>query len=244
MAQFLKINSNVIAYEKIDGKEPGVIFCSGFMSDMTGNKAVALENICRELGHAYVRFDYQGRGQSSGKFADGTIGSWLADTLAILDQVTTGPQILIGSSMGGWIGLLAALARSERVKALIGIAAAPDFTEDLIWDKSSDAQKQELIDKGVVYEASDYGDEPYIITKQLIEEGRQHLLLRDTIALQMPVRLLHGMQDNDVPWQRSVLLAEQLSSNDVQLTLIKDGDHRLARDQDLAMLRKTLIDCC
>lgn len=244
MPNFLQTNSNhKIAYEKIEGKNPGVIFCSGFMSDMQGTKALALENFCRELHCSYVRFDYRGCGQSSGEFTEGTISRWLEDTLAILDQVTTGPQIVVGSSMGGWIALLLALARPERIKAYIGIAAAPDFTEDLMWATATAEQQAELLNNGVIYEKSDYSDQGYIITKALIEDGRQHLLLRDSIALQVPVHLLQGMQDKDVPWQRSMLLTEKLQSQDIRLTLIKDGDHRLTREQDLALLRQTLINC-
>lgn len=246
MPNFLQTNPNQkIAYEQIIGNPniSGVIFCSGFMSDMQGTKALALENFCRELNCSYVRFDYRGCGQSSGEFTEGTISRWLEDTLAILDQATTGPQIVVGSSMGGWIALLLALARPERIKAYIGIAAAPDFTEDLMWATATAEQQAELLKNGVLYEKSDYSEQSYVITKALIEDGRQRLLLRNSIPLTIPVHLLQGMQDKDVPWQRSMLLTEKLQSQDIRLTLIKDGDHRLTREQDLALLRQTLINC-
>jgi len=241
MVNMLNIQRDIsIAYEKSPGKSPGVMFCGGFMSDMTGTKAMALEKFCREQGQAFIRFDYQGHGQSSGKFSDGTISQWFADALAVFDQLIEGPQILVGSSMGGWIALLIVLARPERVKAFVGIAAAPDFTEDLMWEKYSDAQQQQLIQEGMLYEPSEYGEQPYAITKQLIEDGRNNLLLRAPITLNVPVRLLQGMKDDDVPWQRSLMLAEKLQSNDVRTILVKDGDHRLSRDVDLKLLMETV----
>lgn len=244
MPQFIKSNSHSIAYEKLIGKNPGVIFCGGFMSDMQATKALALEKYCRELGLSYVRFDYTGRGQSSGKFADGTISRWRDDALAVFDQVTEGPQILIGSSMGGWIGLLIAMTRPDRVKAFIAIAPAPDFTEDLVWEKFSPQHQAELMTKGVIYESSPYSDDPYMITRALIEDGRNNLIMDKPILLNVRVRILQGMQDQDVPWQRTMQLVEKIQSNDLRVTLIKDGEHRLAREQDLALLRQTLQDCC
>lgn len=244
MPNFLKTASGIsIAYEKLTGQSPGVIFCSGFMSDMQSTKAVAIEKFCRDLGHSYIRFDYRGRGQSAGEFVDGTIGGWLEDTLAIIDQVVDGPQVLIGSSMGGWIALLAALARKEKIHALIGIAPAPDFTEDLVWEKFTPAHKAQLLNEGIVKEPSPYG-EPYIITKQLIEEARNHFLLDKSIALDIPVRILQGMQDEEVPWQRTLKLVEKIATKDVRTILIKDGDHRLTRERDLALLKQILKNCC
>lgn len=229
-----------IAYHSTPGKSPGVMFCGGFMSDMTGGKAMALEAFCRSRGQAFTRFDYAGHGQSSGRFEDGTIGGWTADALTVLDGLTSGPQVIVGSSMGGWIALNLALARPERVAALVGVAAAPDFTEDLVWHQLPPEAQMLLETEGVIYEPSDYGDKPYPITMNLIREGRDHLLLRDEIAFARPVRLLHGMLDADVPWKRSLLLAEKLQSPDVRVILIKDGDHRLSRDQDLALLTRTV----
>lgn len=210
------------------------------MSDMTGTKALALENHCRQRGLNFVRFDYQGHGQSSGKFAEGTIGLWAEDAVAVLDRITEGPQILVGSSMGGWIMLLTALARIERIAGLVGIAAAPDFTEDLMWDGFSPEIRTEIETRGRYEQPSEYGDEPYTITRALIEEGRQNLLLRAPIAIHCPVRLLQGMRDADVPWKTALRLSDALESEDVEVTLVKRGDHRLSEPQDLARLMKTL----
>ncbi len=234
-----------IAYRKTgprdpDDRRPGLIFLGGFMSDMTGTKATALEAFARERGQAFVRFDYQGHGASSGDFADGTIGRWAEDAITVLDRVSEGPQILIGSSMGGWIMLLAALARPERVAGLVGVAAAPDFTEDLMWQRYPPEVRETLEREGVYHEPSDYGEEPYTVTLCLIEEGRRHLLLRGPIALSCPVRLLQGMKDEAVPWETALRLAEALESRDVEVTLVKDAGHRLSEPQDLARLTATV----
>ncbi|HTY67451.1 MAG TPA: alpha/beta hydrolase [Alphaproteobacteria bacterium] len=233
-------NGVSIAYHRTRGKSPGVVFLGGFMSDMTGTKAVTLEEFCRARGQAFLRFDYRGHGASSGRFEDGTIGLWADDALAAFDQLTDGPQILVGSSMGGWIALLTALARRGRVAGLVGIAAAPDFTEDLLWNAFPPDQRAALLREGVLRLPSEYSDKPYSIALKLIEDGRRHLLLRETIDLACPVRLLHGMRDPDVPWQRSVKLAEQLAAPDVRVVLVKDGDHRLSREQDLALLCRSV----
>lgn len=215
---------------------PGVIFLPGFKSDMTGSKVTAVKEFCQSRGQAFLTLDYFGHGRSSGDFNDGTIGRWAADAVAALDALSAGPQILIGSSMGGWLMLLAALQRPDRIHGLIGIAAAPDFTEDLIWSALSPGDQEKMIREGQLAQPSDYSDEPYVITRLLIEEGRQHLLLRGRIAIDRPVRLLHGMADPDVPYSVSLCLAESLATPDVQIRLIKDGDHRLARPQDLKLL--------
>ena len=225
-----------IAYRASPGKLPGVVFLGGFRSDMSGSKAVALEAWCRARGQAFVRFDYFGHGSSSGDFTDGTIGRWSEDALAVLDAVTAGPQVLVGSSMGGWIMVLAALARPERVAGLLGVAAAPDFTEDLIPNSLTAGQRKILERDGVVHLASDYGDEPTPVTQALIEDGRRHLVLRRPLALDVPVRLVHGMKDADVPWQTSLRLAQMLTGADVEITLVKDGDHRLSDAPDLERL--------
>ncbi len=235
-----RAGGHTIAYHATPGKRPGVVFLGGFMSDMTGTKAMALEDHCRDRGLVYLRFDYLGHGQSSGAFTDGTIGRWAADAIAVIDELTTGPQVLVGSSMGGWIMLLAALARPERVVGLLGLAAAPDFTEELIRQGLDDGQRAALRDHGVVTMPSDYDDTPYPITRALIEEGRDHLLLGGPIALGCPVRLLQGMADRDVPWKTALTLAEKLAGDDVEVTLIKGGDHRLSEPQDLARLGRTL----
>ncbi|MDJ0944040.1 MAG: alpha/beta hydrolase [Kiloniellales bacterium] len=229
-----------LAYHRTAGRAPGIIFLGGFVSDMTGTKALALEAYARRRGQAFLRFDYQGHGGSSGLFEDGTIGRWAEDSIAAIDELTEGPQVLVGSSMGGWIMLLAALARPGRVAALLGIAAAPDFTEDLMWQRFPEEIKAEIESKGVYYAPSDYAETPYPLTKRLIEEGRRHLLLRGPIPLTCPIRLLQGMQDPDVPWETALRLAEALESRDVEVTLVKDGDHRLSDPADLRRLEATL----
>ncbi len=210
-----------LAYHSTAGRAPGIIFLGGFVSDMTGTKATALESYARARGQAFLRFDYQGHGESSGRFEDGSIGLWAEDAIAAIDELTEGPQVLVGSSMGGWIMLLAALARPERVAALLGIAAAPDFTEDLMWQAFDDKRRETLKRDGVLYEPSDYDDEPYTITMKLIEEGRDHLLLRAPIPITCPVRLIHGTADPDVPWQTAIRLSEALDSDDVEVQLVK-----------------------
>ena len=219
---------------------PGVLFCGGFRSTMSGGKAEYLEAECTRRGQGFLRFDYSGHGQSDGRFEDGTIGSWLGDTLAVLDRLTEGPQILVGSSMGGWIAALATLARPERIAGLVGIAVAPDFTEELVWDRLSDEQRARLTREGLLLRPSDYDEAPDPITLRLVEEGREHLLLDGPVAIDVPVRLIHGMADADVPWRQSLRLAERITGPDVRLTLGKDGVHRLSRPQDLALLAQEL----
>jgi pimeloyl-ACP methyl ester carboxylesterase len=228
-----------LAWAKQEGRSPTVVFFTGFRSDMTGDKAARLAAFCAERGHAMLRFDYSGHGASGGRFEDGTIGSWTQDALAAVDRLTDGPLVLVGSSMGGWIALLVALARRERVAALLGIAAAPDFTEDLLWQRLSFEQRETLMDRGVIHVPSEYGD-PTPFTRALIEDGRDHLLLTGPIALDCPIRLLHGQRDPDVPWELALRIAEEVTSPDVQVTLVKDGEHRLSRPQDLALLCRTL----
>jgi len=236
----MRPDGSAIAYHKTPGSAPGIVFLGGFMSDMTGSKALCLEDFARERGQSFLRFDYQGHGASSGRFEEGTIGLWAADAVAALDELTEGPQVLVGSSMGGWIMLLAALARPQRIAGLLGIAAAPDFTEDLMWNAYPQAVRETLERDGTYLEPSDYGEEPYPITKRLIDEGREHLLLRDALPITCPVRLIHGMADPDVPWQTSVRLAKRLQSDDVEVTLVKAGGHRLSEPEDLERLGKTL----
>jgi len=231
-----------IAYHQTLGKSPGIVFLPGFMSDMTGSKATALEDHCKSLGHGFLRFDYTGHGQSSGAFTDGTIGSWTDDAVYALDQLTEGPQILVGSSMGGWIMLLTALARPERIAGLVGIAPAPDFTVDLFEKELSDDQRREMTETGMVLVPSEYGPEPTPFTAKLIEDGKDRLLLRSVIALECPVRILHGMQDPDVPWETSLRISDKLKADDVVMTFVKDGDHRLSRDEDIQRLKKTVGD--
>jgi len=229
-----------IAYRRRPGRGPGIVFLGGFMSDMTGTKAEALDRFCAGRGQAFLRFDYFAHGASSGAFKDATIGRWLDDAIAVLDGLTEGPQVLVGSSLGGWIMLLLARARPERVKALVGIAAAPDFTEDLMWAEFTAEQRQAITREGFLRMPSAYDPEGYLYTLALIEEGRRHLLMRAPIAIDCPVRLLHGMRDADVPWRTSLAIAERLASRDVRVTLAKDGDHRLSTEADLALLTATL----
>ncbi len=229
-----------IAYHQSAGQGPGIIYLGGFRSDMTGDKAVRLESFSQARGQAFLRFDYQGHGASSGAFTDGTIGRWTQDALAALDQLTEGPQILVGSSMGGWIMLLAALARPERVHALLGIAAAPDFTERLIFARLDDDVQRRLTTDGVIEMPNAYDELPYQITMGLIEDGRDHMLLGKPIALDCPVRLLHGMKDEDVPWQTALEITERLSATDVAITLVKNGSHRLSEPADLDRLCQVL----
>ena len=232
-------NGAAIAYHHFHGASPGVLFCTGFKSDMQGTKALALEKDCRDRGRQFTRFDYQGHGKSSGDFVDGTIGEWLDDTLAVLDSVTTGPQVIVGSSMGGWIALLAACARPGRVAGVVGIAAALDMARR-IWDRIDDNTRRLLETEGVWIRPSEYDPAGYPITMKLIEEGRNHLLLPGPIAFSGPVRLLHGQRDDAVPWQLSLDTAAALASDSVEITLVKDGDHRLSRDEDIARLLRTV----
>ncbi len=220
------------------------MFLGGFMSDMTGTKATALESYCQNQGRSFVRFDYTGHGQSSGRFEDGTIGQWRDDALAILDEVTEGPQVLVGSSMGGWISLLVALARPDRMAGLVCIAPAPDFTENLMWPELDDDAKNKLKNDGICYLPSEYSDEPYVLSMKLIEEGRDHLLLGDPISIACPVRILQGMLDPDVPWKHALRLCDKLAGEDVVLCLVKSGDHRLSEPEDLARLTDALEELC
>jgi pimeloyl-ACP methyl ester carboxylesterase len=221
-------------------KAPGIVFFTGFKSDMTGTKASTLDEFCHARGLGFLRFDYSGHGESSGDFLDGTISRWFADALAAFDRLTEGPQILVGSSMGGWIMLLVALARPERIAGLVGLAPAPDFTETLIWWNLSEEDRARLLKDGKLEQPSDYSPEPYVITKALIEDGRKHLLLNSKIDIAAPVRLLHGLKDPDVPHAVSLRLQTKLKSEDVVVHLIKDGDHRLSRPQDLTRLCDTV----
>lgn len=214
---------------------------TGFMSDMTGGKALALEEMCRARGQAYLRFDYRGHGASSNAFKEGCIGDWADDALDVLDRLTQGPQLLVGSSMGGWIMLLTALARPERVAGLVGIAPAPDFTENLIWRELTERQRRVMAEQGFVEIPSDYGDQPYVITQRLIEDGRQHLLLdKGKLPLAMPVRIIQGMDDKDVPWQTALDIQKAVESRDVEVTFVKSGGHRLSEPEDLARLTRTV----
>lgn len=227
-----------IAYHKTEGSLPGVVFLGGLHSDMEGTKALYLEDWAKETGRAFLRFDYSGHGQSSGTFTEGCIGDWAADAMAAISKLTVGPQILVGSSMGGWIALLVARTIPTKVCGLVGIAAAPDFTEDSMWAGFSDALKQELEETGRVALPSDYSDEPYIITRKMIEDGRKQLVLRDPLPLDFPVRLLQGTADTDVDMTVALRLLDHAEGDDIRLTLIKGADHRLSTPDNLSLIRK------
>jgi len=230
-------DGNTVAYATITGRAPTVAFLGGFRSDMTGTKAEFLAGWCEARGAPFLRFDYSGHGASEGLFADGTIGRWAADAACVVDALASGPQVLVGSSMGGWIALLLAARRAPH--ALVGIAPAPDFTEDLMWAEFTPAIRATIERDGVWHRPSDYGA-PYPITRALIEEGRRNLLLRGTMALDVPVRILQGMDDPDVPWRHALRIADAIAGGDLRITFIKDGDHRLSRPADLALLGDTL----
>jgi pimeloyl-ACP methyl ester carboxylesterase len=226
-----------LAWRRLPGRGPGVVFLGGLNSDMSGTKAEFLAGWCEARGTPFLRFDYSGHGASGGRFEDGTIGRWAEDAATILQALTEGPQVLVGSSMGGWIALL--LARRMAVRALVGIAPAPDFTEDLMWEEFSDDQRAAILHDGVWHRPSEYGA-PYPITRALIEDGRRHLVLRGVLDLAAPVRILQGQQDPDVPWDHALRIAKALAGGDVRIHLVKDGDHRLSRPQDLALLGEVL----
>ena len=232
-----------VAYQRTGGENrdlPTVVFMGGFRSDMTGTKAEFLSNACAARGQQYVRFDYSGHGQSGGDFIEGTIGSWVDDALAIVDSQTQGPLIIVGSSMGGWIALRTALLRASRVKGLIGLAAAPDFTRD-IPKMMTDAQKEEMRTNGYFTEPNDY-DSSYIFTKKLLEEGEKHCLLDSPIPIDCPVRLIQGMKDSDVPWQTAHRIANALTTDDKKVYLREEGTHRLSSEDDLALLDTLVLE--
>lgn len=229
-----------IAYHKSEGTAPGVMFLGGFMSDMEGGKALALEAHCKKTGRAFIRFDYQGHGASSGAFAGGTIGLWTKDALAVLDHLTEGPQVLVGSSMGGWTGLLCAKARPGRVKGFVGIAAAPDFTTRMWQDELSEAQRQTISSVGLVKIPTEYGPEPYTLTKALFDDGFKNRVVHAPLHLDIPIRLIQGTADADVPWQTALHIADMVTSKDVDIILVPEGDHRLSEPRDLTRLTRVV----
>ncbi len=243
MPQFLNVgegeSARRIAVLVRLGAGPTVFWLGGFRSDMRATKAQALDRWAEQAGRAYVRFDYSGHGESGGTFEEATISRWLEDSLAVLDDFATGPFVLVGSSMGAWLALLVTreLRKSARRPAgLVLIAPAMDFTERLMWQRFPPDIQQTILDKGVYLRPSLYSPEPYPITRALIEDGRRHLLLGETIATGCPVHILQGMEDPDVPWRHALELVEHLPGDSVSMTLIKDGDHRLSRQEDLDRL--------
>lgn len=232
-------DGETIAYMARAGKQPGVIWLGGFKSEMSGTKASALDEWAARQGHAYLRFDYFGHGHSGGDFRKGTVSRWRDDVLAVIDWLTKGPQILVGSSTGGWLALLAAKARPERVAGLLLIAPAVDFTEALLWSRLPEAARRQIMEEGEWQRPSAYDPEPYPITRGLIEDGRKHLLMDAPIRLSCPVRILQGMEDPDVPWEH-VLKFTRLVEGDVTLTLVNQGDHRLSTPEDVALIERAL----
>jgi pimeloyl-ACP methyl ester carboxylesterase len=229
---------NRIAFHHTRGRGPTILFLPGYASDMSGSKAVAIEAWARAEGRACLRFDYAGCGQSEGAFEDQTLASWRDDALLMIDQVIAGPVVLAGSSMGGWIMLLVAKARPERITGMVGIAAAPDFTD---WGFTPE-QKMALLSEGRLEEASQYSPEPTVTTRGFWASGEANRLMHGPIELDLPTRLIHGQRDPDVPWERSVTLAGLLRSADVQTWLVKDGDHRLSRPQDIELILRAIQD--
>ena len=221
-----------LAYRHQPGRGPTIVFLPGYISDMQGSKAQALAAWADKEGRAMLRLDYSGCGESDGAFEDGTLDIWRDDVLAVIAHAAPGPVILVGSSMGGWLMLLVAVALGDRVSAMVGIAAAPDFTD---WDLTDD-DRLDMVDRGRIERPSDYGLDPMVVTRAFWESGTRNRQLDKEIAIDCPVRLIHGQSDRDVPWDISLRLGERLRSSDVQTILIKDGDHRMSRDQDIALL--------
>lgn len=229
-----------LGYHRTPGTGPGVVFLGGFKSDMAGTKAVFLQDWAARTGRAFLRFDYSGHGVSSGDFLDGAIGDWFEDACAAIDALTEGPQVLVGSSMGGWIALQVARALPGRVAGLVGIAAAPDFTEDSMWAGFTAEQRAQVLEAGQVVLPSAYDPAGYVITRRLIEEGRGRLVLRTPLALPMPVRLLQGTADADVPVSVALRLLDHATGPDIRLTLVKGADHRFSTPECLALMQQTV----
>ena len=224
------------------GESPWIIFLGGFRSDMEGTKAQFLSDWCAQRGQSFLRFDYSGHGQSGGPFEEGTIGQWTKDALDVIQAFTKGPCILVGSSMGGWIMLRVALALGQRVKGLIGIAAAPDFTRDLIAKELTPRQRRSLDQDGQITVTSKYDPDGYILTQSFIDDGERCCLLDQPLDIRVPVRLLQGCEDNEVPWRTALHLSERLETTDVRIQLLKDGDHRLSSPDQLAMIGDSLAE--
>lgn len=234
-----------IAVRNREGAAPGVVWLGGYRSDMAGTKAEALDQWAEQTGRQCLRHDYSGHGESGGDFADGTISRWLEESLAVFERFATGPQILVGSSMGGWVALrmaqeLRKAGKANMLQAIVLIAPAPDFTHELMAPELTEDQKRQLDEKGYMEEPSEYSDEPNIFTRALFEDGGKNLVMTGLIETGCPVHILQGMQDPDVPWRHAMKLAEFLPMENVTMTLIKDGDHRLSRDEDIALLLRTV----
>ena len=240
MVSYLDTEGGRIAYHKTEGSGPGVVFLGGFKSDMEGTKAVYLQQWAKTNGRAFLRLDYTGHGQSSGEFVNGCIGDWARDARAVIETLTKGPQILVGSSMGGWISLLLCRDIPAKVHGLVGIAAAPDFTEDSMWRGFNDEQRETILKDGQIDLPSEYSDEPYIITKKLIEDGRKQLVLRSPLALPFAVRFLQGTEDADVDQSVALRLLKHASGEDIRLTLLKGANHSFSTPECLTMITETI----
>lgn len=231
-----------IAYHLSAGQGPAVVFLGGFRSDMEGTKALHLETWARARGQSFLRLDYSGHGQSSGDFLEGCISEWTNDAFAAISTLVDGPVVLVGSSMGGWISLSLARKLPGKICGIVGIASAPDFTEDSMWAMFSVAQREELAQNGQIALPSDYSDEPYIITRKLIEDGRQNLVLRDPLPLLYPVRFLQGTADEDVSVNTALRLLSHVTGGDIRLTLVKDADHRFSTPECLALIEAAVSE--
>ena len=235
------VHGRRIAYFKSDGNSPTLVFLGGFKSDMEGAKAKYLEGWARDNGQSFLRFDYSGHGQSSGMFTDGCIGDWTDDSEAVLEVLTDGPLVLIGSSMGGWISLLLAKRKPERLSGLLTVAAAPDFTHDSMWPTFSESQKSEIMNKGLILLPSEYGD-PYPITRKLIEDGKNHLVLREPLRFDFPIRMLQGSLDSSVTRATALKLFDHIEAVDIKLSFVKSGDHSFSTVNCLEVIKMNLID--
>ena len=231
-----------IAFSRIAGQGPGIVFLGGFKSDMQGTKAVHLQSWAQAQGRAFLRFDYSGHGESSGHFENGCIGDWAEDAQAVIEALTDGPQVLVGSSMGGWIALLLARTMPQRVAGLVTIAAAPDFTQQGFWSGFDEAQREALMRDGRLELPSDYSSEPYVITRRLIEDGRQRLVMDQPLPLPFPVRLLQGTADEDVPVSWATGLLNHATGPDIRLTLVKDADHRFSTPDCLDLVTSAIAE--
>lgn len=243
MSEYLQTPSGRrIAFRRSSGAGPGLVFLGGFKSDMTGTKAAWLHDWASGQNRAFLRFDYSGHGDSGGRFEDGCIGDWLQDAQEVIDALTEGPQVLVGSSMGGWIALLLARAIPQRVAGLVTIAAAPDFTQQGFWAGFSEAQRETLMRAGRIERPSDYSDQPYVITRRLIEDGRRHLVMDRPLPLPFPVRMLQGTADPDVPTDWALRLLGHATGDDMRLTLVKGADHRFSTPECLALIAASVAD--
>lgn len=237
-------NIRHLAYDQTVGKGPGVVFLAGFASNKSGNKALFLEDWAKSTGRAFLRFDYSGHGESTGRIADLGISDWADDAEAIIRSLTQGKQILVGSSMGGWVGLLLAKRIPERIAGLVTIAAAPDFTEDRIWAELTEDERAALTRDGRILLTSEYLEEPYVLPLKRIEDGRKNLVMRDPMTLPFPTRILHGTKDTTIPVETAHRMFNHFGGDDVQLNIMAGADHRFSTPDCLALIRETIEEVC